>query len=1013
MNYFKRWNIIIGWIIFLIAAIVYILTIEPSVSYWDCGEFITSAFKLEVGHPPGAPLFTLIAKIFSLFAADNTKVAICINTMSALASAFTVMFLFWTITWFAQKIVSPNIEITKFNVFSIIAAGAIGSMVFAFSDSFWFSAVEAEVYATSSLFTAIIFWCILRWENDFHNPHSNKWLILIAFLTGLSIGVHILNLLVIPAVCLVFYFKRYRITWWGILLSILISFLLLEFVKFCVITGLLKISGIVELFCINKMGMPFNSGIIIFLLLIIIFLIGGIYLSLHKNWSIINTLLLALSMLIVGFSSYATIIIRANANPPMNENCPDNIFGLISYLDREQYGETPLLYGPYYNAPILKTIDGKPVYCKKDNNYVVSYYKPKYVYDNRYLTFFPRMFSTESSHVNIYKSWGDITGKKIIGEVEPGEYYAKVPTFNENLRFFFKYQVVYMYCRYFGWNFIGRQNNIDGDGGILHGNWISGINFIDSYFYGSQKLLPKFLKNNKGRNKYFFLPFLLGLAGIYYQIKKDWKNSVILLFLFFMTGLAIVIYLNQEPLQPRERDYAYVGSFYAFSIWIGLGFLGIRNFILKYWSNKYISCLIFIALMLLLPVLMANQNWDDHNRSNRYTTHDVAYNSLNSCAPNSILFTSGDNDTFPLWYLQEVEGVRTDVRVVNILLLDFEWYIDQMKRKVYTSDSLPISISHNRYKQGSLDYVYMVDKLTDTIQLSEIIRRIKSENIADKLKLGTGEIIDYVPTKNFNYLISKDEVIENNTVNSNIKNNIVPNILFHLKAGYLSKNEIINLDLILNNHWKRPIYHIAPNGGAMLGFGNYLQLDGFAYRFIPIYTPKVGYFRPGRLESSQLYNKYMKTFKWGNMNDSKVLIDDLNIQTAALLRIRMNFARLAEQLSLERKKRESIEVIQKCYELMPYNLYPHDYYSLKLIEVAYKTGATGLANKMLNEYAQQNIQEMVFFRSLPKRLSQLINDECVLSYQTLVELTDIAGKNDQKILKQRILSQIKEQNLSR
>lgn len=1002
---FRRWNLITGWAVFAIAAVVYLLTLEPTVSYWDCGEFITSAFKLEIGHPPGAPLFLLLAKLFSLLAPDNTKVAVFINAMSGLASAFTVMFLFWTITYFSKSITFKDSVPDRRQLFVVMVSGVIGSLTFAFSDSFWFSAVEAEVYATSSLFTAIIFWAILRWEGAFFNPYSGRWLVFIALLLGLSIGVHLLNLLVLPAVVLIFYFKTYKTTVLGTMVAIFISFLLIAFIQFGIISGLLSLASRTELWCVNKLHMPFNLGLVLFIVLCILILVGAIWISYFKKWPFIHALFLCIGMFLTGFSSYALVIIRANANPPMNEGNPDTIFGLISYLNREQYGECPLLHGPFYNAPIIKTLNGKPIYSREGNKYIIASYKPVYSYDSRYETFFPRMYSTEKSHIKTYKAWASIKGNPIQGKHEADPESAYTPTFIENLTFFIRYQVVYMYFRYFGWNFIGRQNNFDGDGGILNGNWLSGIPFIDNFFYGPQKLVPKLIKENKGRNTYYGLPFLLGLFGLGFQLVKDRKNMVSLMMFFFMTGLAIIIFLNQAPSQPRERDYAYVGSFYAFSVWIGLGCLGVNHLLQRLRFNFF--PVISLILLICIPLNILGQNWDDHNRSGRYTAHDVAYNYLNSCAPNAILFSGGDNDTFPLWYLQEVEGVRMDVRVINILLLDSEWYIDQMKRKVNLSEALPIKLEHESYRQGKMEFIYLAENAGDTVSLKEAVSQVSSKDIKDKLKLNSGEIIDYIPTKNFSYKINSDEVIANSVINLSLKSCLATGVSFHLNTSYLSKSDIIVMDLIDNDKWERPIYYVAPNGDPILGFGNYLQLDGFAYRLFPVYTPRVGFFRPGRIDSGLLYQKYMKEFKWGGMNNSPVLIDDQNIQTANILRIRMNFSRLAEQLFVENNPRKGIEVIKKCMNLMPSSLYPHDFYSMKLIETSFKVGAIKQAMQLMQEYADQSFEEIRFYRSMPRRLSRFIDYECVVASQSLEQLAEIAGKNNQLAMQSMLLERLK------
>ena len=725
MKTFNKLNLITGWIIFAVASLVYLITMEPTTSFWDCGEFISTAFKQEVGHPPGAPFFMIIGRLFTFLAAgDVSKIAVAMNSMSAIASGFTILFLFWTITHLAKRIVIRDEEYSLSAIISVLGAGLVGSLAYTFSDTFWFSAVEAEVYATSSLFTAFVFWAILKWENVANEPHANRWLILIAFLMGLSIGVHLLNLLAIPAIVFVYYFKKYTPTVGGILASLGISVAILGAMMYIIIPGLVTIGTWFELMFVNGFGMPYHSGLIFYFVLLFVALGFFVYLSHKKGQILWNTILLSFTVVAIGYSSYAVIVIRSIANTPLNESAPDTAFDLLRYLNREQYGQTPLFYGTYFNSPPVKIKDGKPLYYKENGKYVKVKQKD-YEYDPNFKGFFPRMWSERPEHIDQYIFWANMNEADLFqvqtdekgnpirgrnGEVSfDRNNPVKLPTFGQNMKFFFSYQVGFMYMRYFMWNFAGRQNDMQGNGELTKGNWISGINFIDEARLGPQDNLPEQMKNNKGRNKYFLLPLLLGIAGIYFQYKKQNKDFWVVTLLFVLTGFAILVYLNQYPLQPRERDYAYAGSFYAFTIWIGLGVLWLIQLISKNYKSVAAASGVIAVTTVLVPGIMAAENWDDHDRSNRYTARDFAYNYLNSCENNAVLFTNGDNDTFPLWYIQEVEGVRTDVRVINLSYFTADWYIDQMKYQIYDSKPVKFGLEHKQYRQGTRDYAIFVD----------------------------------------------------------------------------------------------------------------------------------------------------------------------------------------------------------------------------------------------------------------------------------------------------------------
>ncbi len=749
---FKLYNRIVGWIVFAIAAFTYLSTIEPTASLWDCGEFIATSYKLEVGHPPGAPLYMMVQKLMSLLAGhDVTKVAKMMNSLSALASAFTILFLFWSITHIARRIllkVTKREELTTGQIIAVLASGVVGALAYTWSDTFWFSAVEAEVYASSSLFTALVFWLALKWEEHADEPRSYRYILLIAYLMGLSIGVHLLNLLVIPAITLVIYFRLYKPTVKGFTIALLISFVILLFIQYGIIQKIISFSKPIELLFVNSFHLPPNSGLIFYLVVLLGILVYLAYYYYKRKKYLVHNSIVALLLIIFGYMSFALIPIRSMANPPIDENDPEDPFALVSYLDREQYGEHPLIYGQYYDAQVIGKKD-RYTYELIGNKYVkTKRTNPKYIYDPKRCTFFPRMYSSQPDHIKVYKEWGG---------VKEGE----KPNFINNLRFFFTYQLGWMYFRYFMWNFAGKQNDIQGFGDALHGNWISGIKWLDEMRLGPQDNLPGIYKNRRSRNTLYLLPLLLGLIGVYYSLKKDQRYFWIITMFFFMTGIAIVLYLNQTPNQPRERDYAYAGSFYAYAIWIGLGVLGLYEFIKKYLRKDIIASVLAFLLTIGVPILMATQEWDDHDRSHRYHTRDFAYDYLMSCAPNAILFTYGDNDTFPLWYLQETEGVRTDVRVVNLSLLSTDWYIKQIRRKAYESDPVPMSLSQEKYMEGHRDYVPIYEQNQFLIQEKYEANKDQFKARYDSLYTQLVNILknsDFpkLNTKDWNYLNSKE-----------------------------------------------------------------------------------------------------------------------------------------------------------------------------------------------------------------------------------------------------------------
>ncbi len=1006
MKKFKLINNITGWVVFAIAAFTYLMTIEPTGSLWDCGEFVASAYKLEIGHPPGSQVFMVLARFFTLFAGGNSShVAAMVNSMSALVSAFTILFLFWTITHLARKIiVKSEDEFTTARIIAIMSAGVVGALAFTFSDSFWFSAVEGEVYASSSFFTAAGFWAILKWEDSADEPYADRWIILIAFLMSLSMGVHLLNLLTLPGVVLVYYFRKFEFSWKGFIISVITSFILLALLMWGLIPGMVIISSRLDLFLVNTIKLPPNSGMIFHMILLVVFFVigsrlsrnpgndiknglvaiialfltgiwivsssvfvnlllliviaGGILYFSFKNRVALNTLLTAIMVILIGYSSTAIIIIRASANTPLNENNPSNPFNLLYYLNREQYGQRPLFTGAYYNAPPPDYKEGKPVYVFENGKYVVTHHDIERVYDKRFVTLFPRMWSDQRDHAEIYKEWGGTKGTPIqVTDQSGGKTIIKRPTYGENLKFMFSYQFGYMYFRYFMWNFSGKQNDTQGTGGAINGNWITGIDFLDNQRAGTSDL-PEDMKRDTSRNKYYLLPFLLGIAGLFYQLNRDNKNWWIILILFLMTGIAIIFYLNQYPNQPRERDYAYVGSFYFFSVWIGLGVLFIFELFSKLTGEKIAAPVAGLLCFMAVPFIMGTENWDDHDRSGRYLARDVAFDYLETCAPNAILFTNGDNDTFPLWYAQEVEGKRTDVRVCNLMLLNTDWYIEQMKRKTYESDPLPVTLPVKKYYDGINNQTYIFEKFKDPINVSTLIDWIKSENKATKIKVPqTNEWLDIVPTRTIRIPVDKKKVIESGTVKPEDSAKIVPYIDIKLKGSSILKSQLIVLDILAHNNWKQPIYYVTGYHSDALGLEEYFQLEGLAFRLVPIRSENKNWLDYGRIDTDILYNNMMKKFVWGGANDKKVNIDYNHVRTIMVVKARLNYARLAKALAKEGKNEKAIEVLDYCMNTLPLDKIPYDPYMPDIIEAFFAAGsidkAVEMTNALCNHYYEQ------------------------------------------------------------
>ena len=996
---FRFWNLLTGWLIFIIASAVYLLTMEPTTSLWDCGEFIATAYKLEVMHPPGAPFFMILGRFFSIFASGPEYAAKMINAMSALASSFTILFLFWTITHLGRKFIPDEDRPKPSGLLAVLGAGFVGAMAYTFSDSFWFSAVEGEVYATSSLFTAVTFWAILKWENIADQKHSSRWILLIAYLMGLSIGVHLLNLLATPAIVLIYYFKKYKVTVRGSIYSLIVSVLILGFLQYAVIQWFIKLAGYFELMFVNGFGLPYNTGVFFYILLVIGGISYGVYYTHKHQKPILNTMIMAFTMVMIGYSSYALIIIRSAANPPIDMNNPESVFDMLPYLGREQYGARPLLKGQYYNAPITGTEETRPNYYKADGKYKVKDHKINYVYDERLTTVFPRMYSNDPAHITAYENWVKIKGTRIQIQDRNGETKTVVkPSFGTNLAFFFKYQVGYMYLRYFMWNFAGRQNDIQGHGGILHGNWISGIKFIDDGLIGPTDKLPSLYKNHPSRNTYFLLPLILGLIGAFYHYGKSRKDFSIVMMLFIMTGIAIVVYLNQKPMEPRERDYSYAASFYAFAIWIGLGVLSLFEFARKRIPATASAVIAILISAIAVPAVMAVQNWDDHDRSGRYTARDLAYNYLNSCAEGAILYTNGDNDTFPLWYAQEVEGIRTDVRIINLMLFNTEWYIEQMTRKAYESEPIPISLPPEKYKDGTNNIIYMFDRVENNVDLKQVIEFVASEDQRTKFTPQPGINMDYIPTRKFSLPVDKEKLLRNGVVSAKDTHLVQASIDWTINKSSMLKNELMQLDILATSDWDRPIYFVAGGNDGALNLEDYFQMEGLAYRLVPISTPGRNFMTWGRIDTDTLYDRLMNTFRYGRMEKDDVYLDYYNIRTLSVIKLRNKFTRLANQLVDEHKQDSAKVVLDRCMELMPHPKVPYDAFVPSIANAYYRTEAREKAAGVVRGHVNALLEDLEYFYDLDMEYRQTLDYEIRLSLQLLQEYNNITTQfNDTEL----------------
>ena len=1001
LNY-KKWNTIVGWIVFAIAFITYALTIEPTVSYWDCGEYISTSTKLEVGHPPGAPLFQMLGAFFAMFSSDITHIAKMVNLMSAMASGFTILFLFWTITILAKKIIAKGKELTTGKSIAILGSGLVGALAYAYSDSFWFSAVEAEVYASSSFLMALLLWMGLRWEAEMDKPRGHKWLLLISFVVGLSFGVHILSLLVIPSIVFIYFYKRYKnITSKKFIIANIAAVLVLAFVFKFLFPYTLAFFSASELFFVNTIGLPFNSGSIIATIILVAVFYFLIKYTRKKNLVHTNLIILCLLFIMIGFSSWIMLPIRANADTTINENNPSSARELLAYYNREQYGDSNIFYDSYYSETREQKVDenGKRVYKDDVPKYEKDEKAGKYVIVNNYknalpeLTdknkgFIPRMVDPSPSVVANYKAIAGIPKNS-----------KRRPTFGENLKFMINYQFGYMYGRYFMWNFVGRQDDIQGQLDN-HGNWLSGINFIDEMHLGSQKNLPEEVKENKGRNTYFFLPLILGLIGLLYHLKLDKKSFYVLLLFFVFTGFAVIFYTNPKPFEPRERDYAVVGSFYVFAIWIGLGVLALFDKFKDKVNPKPLAISITTVCLFAVPALMASQNWDDHDRSGRYATRNNAKAYLDSAQKDAIMFTIGDNDTFPLWYMQEVENYRTDIKLINTSLFATDWYIDQQKRKTYEADPIPSQLTHNQYKTGSLDVAYHIPdpRLKDTIiDITSFMSWMASDDSRTFIDLDEDGIPEkYYPTNKIRIPVDKKAVLENNIVPLKDSAKIVPYIDIEI-GEYLTKNRILMLDILANDNWKRPIYF---TGGASadeeyIWLKDYLQLDGLAYKFVPIKTPaKDEKGRPksvleyGRIDAETMYNN-VKKWDWKNSNSDKIYVDVETRKNG--ISFRNNLLRLAEQFIDENNNTKAEEILDLSLDKLPIKTYDHFSLVLGYIDNYYRIDSKEKARKVANTLVDIYQDRIAYYSGLDNYgISQNYDDieATLLMYNNVVATAD-------------------------
>lgn len=951
---FQKINNITGWMVFAIALATYWLTMERTASYWDCGEFIAVSYKLEVPHPPGAPLFLLIGRLFSFLAlGDVTKVAYWINFASVLASAFTILFLFWSIVLFGKKLLKiPALEeITDANTWLLMGAGLVGSLAYTFSDTFWFSAVEAEVYAMSSFFTALVVWAMLKWDVIEDESKANRWLILIFYMMGLSIGVHLLNLVTIPALSLIYYFKKYKPSLWGIVATMLVSLVLIFFINEIVIPGLPSFAGSLEIFFVNSLRLPFNSGIIFFIAALLSSLIYGIYYSQKKVMPLLNTFLLSFAFILIGYSCYTMVVIRSNYNPPINQNDPSDPIAFVSYLKREQYGSRPLLKGQYYDAQPVEMVEGDPVYKKGKDRYELVDRKISYKYDPARTTILPRIWVSDAK-----KEYEEILGLRE----------NQKPTFGDNLRFMFSHQISWMYMRYFMWNFAGRESDIQGANWLRPTEWFSEI--------------PQALKDNKGRNNLFLIPFILGLIGIFYQFVHDQKNLAVVGLLFVLLGVALVIYLNGPPSEPRERDYIYAGSYYAYCFWIGFAVIAIAKSLEGLFKNLKTATVLATLLCLSAPGIMLAQNWDDHNRDHRYFSVDSAYNYLQSCAPNAVLYTGGDNDTFPLWYNQEVEGVRTDMRVIVLSYYNTDWYVGQSMRKTYESEGLPYTLTLENYRQGGPnDYLPFQDLGIQSMDLHQFLDLLKKDYKGLRLYPSA----NVVPTRDIVLKVDMEHVKSLGIIPEGFDSLLVPEMHLRVKGGGLEKKDLAMLDLLATNNWERPIYVNQTSLDQFnVDLSRFVIQEGNAYRILPIYNPNP---RIELVNTAASMENMLKKFRYRGLDDTRAYYnqDYRNF----VLNHRSSFASLIDGLLMEGKTEQAREALLFCFEKMPDKTVQFDHVNARLVDALFEVGEKEKALEVAN-LMWPKAEEMALYLAGLRDYSR----EFQISYAVLNELQRVLYK---------------------
>ena len=1008
---FDFWNRISAAFVLVVSAVTYLLTIEPTASFWDCGEFIASSYKLEVGHPPGNPVFQLVARFFTMFT-DNMHAAVAVNVMSALCSALTIFFLYLTIVFLAKRAVKPDAD-GKYSVpraIAVYGSGIVGALAYCFSDTFWFSAVEGEVYAMSSLFTAMVFWAMTKWYEQAGTPYANRWIVLISFLMGLSIGVHLLNLLTIPALVFMFYYKKREnghYSLWEYVKIFAISAVILAVILFGIIPYLPKMAAYTDLFFVNVLGMPFNTGAAFFMIALLAACFWGLFHTMKRKAVVANTLLLCFTVIVIGFSIFTVVIIRSAAKTPTNEYQPDNPFTLIRYLGREQYGSNPIIYGQYFDAPY--EIVTPEYWAPMGDKYIRAEGPGELKYPAEGKMLFPRMWAGgDQRYIDFYESYMAGKGKPVAG----AEHLK--PTFGTNIRFFLDYQLNWMYWRYFMWNFAGRQNDIHSPtpGELFAGNWESGIGFIDKARLGDQDGAPDYMKNNKGKNHYYMLPLLLGLIGLFFQFSRDKRGTWLTFLLFFMTGIAIVIYLNQPPFQVRERDYAYAGSFYAFSIWIGLAVLGIYTLIEDLMAGKTgnggsqavrIAAASAVSLVCLgVPALMAQQNWDDHDRSHRYTAVELARNYLNSVGKDGILITHGDNDTFPLWYAQEVENVRTDVRICNTSLLGTDWHIDQMKYACNESAPLPLTVGLDQYLYGTNELVFIYDVRDTVISIDDVMRVFKHPRA--KVELTSGKMVDYIMSRKISVPVNKENVLKYGILDEKYADQIPDEIVLEMPQSktFITKPELFLLDLLSNYEWDRPINMLSMGGDLDIGQKSYLMYEGFSYKLVPIKGP-MSSAEIGLTDTEDLYYKIKNVFSWDALKRDDYFVDYQNLYTfCGVMSQRNLFMNAADKFMQEGQKDRALEMLDMCMENVPeYNFpldmtylgFSNEYMVLRIISMYYDLGQADKAREIAARFADELMVSADFFLSFYNYREDDFNS--VFTYlQNLQYVYAASGDND-------------------